>query len=258
MTKLKFDPRIVGSNTMLNYKLSHKLKLIERGKFNYLIVSLTYLIWCYQLKSMLIYFHNFKSHTIYFNGLKWTTGRTVSGWSMLNGRPGPDCISTLPPSPSTFQSKHWTKDATLASIKLNARVVPGHPLPPPPQMEHNWTFVHCSLWSLKETKNLSGRNLLDSSHESLSLMHDGIKIDCHHSFFRYIKPIDFAVLAGSLITTGPVGYSLRPHFVRKLNSWTGLTLGITSPLFGNTLFLGMIYSHGTTNVMIPMSKSINY
>ena len=30
-----------GSDTMLNYQLSKRLKLIERGKFNHLIITLT-------------------------------------------------------------------------------------------------------------------------------------------------------------------------------------------------------------------------
>jgi hypothetical protein len=36
-----FDPMTFNSNTMLNYQLSQKLKLIEKSKFNYLIITLT-------------------------------------------------------------------------------------------------------------------------------------------------------------------------------------------------------------------------
>ena len=41
LKKLRFDLMIFGSNTMLNYQLSQKLKLIGRGEFNHLIISLT-------------------------------------------------------------------------------------------------------------------------------------------------------------------------------------------------------------------------
>jgi hypothetical protein len=42
MTKSIFDPRIFGCDTILNYQLSQKLKLIRRSKFNYLIITLTF------------------------------------------------------------------------------------------------------------------------------------------------------------------------------------------------------------------------
>ena len=38
---------------------------------------------------------------------------------------------------------------------------------------------------------------------------------------------------------------VRPHLVRGLGPWIGLAN--TSPLFGNILFLGVVYSRGTTN-----------
>jgi hypothetical protein len=38
----RFELRTFGSDTMLNYHLSQKLKLIGRGKFNHLINTLTY------------------------------------------------------------------------------------------------------------------------------------------------------------------------------------------------------------------------
>jgi hypothetical protein len=37
----RFDLKTFGSDTMLNYQLSQKLKLIGRCKFNHLIISLT-------------------------------------------------------------------------------------------------------------------------------------------------------------------------------------------------------------------------
>jgi hypothetical protein len=36
MTESRFDHRTFGSNIMLNYQLSQKLKLIGKGKFNHL------------------------------------------------------------------------------------------------------------------------------------------------------------------------------------------------------------------------------
>jgi hypothetical protein len=39
--ELRFDPKTFGADTMLNYQLSQKLKLIGRDKFNHLIISLT-------------------------------------------------------------------------------------------------------------------------------------------------------------------------------------------------------------------------
>jgi hypothetical protein len=41
MTESKFDLRTFGSDTMLNYQFSHKLKLIGRGKFNHLTIIVT-------------------------------------------------------------------------------------------------------------------------------------------------------------------------------------------------------------------------
>jgi hypothetical protein len=41
LTESKFDYRTFSSNTMLNYYFSRKLKLIEKGKFNHLIITLT-------------------------------------------------------------------------------------------------------------------------------------------------------------------------------------------------------------------------
>jgi hypothetical protein len=38
--ELRFDPMTFGSDTMLNYHLSQKFKLIRRGKFNHLIILL--------------------------------------------------------------------------------------------------------------------------------------------------------------------------------------------------------------------------
>jgi hypothetical protein len=38
---LRFDPRTFGFDTMLNYYLFQKLKLIRRNKFNQLIITLT-------------------------------------------------------------------------------------------------------------------------------------------------------------------------------------------------------------------------
>ena len=40
LMKLRFELRTFNSDTMLNHHLSHKLKLIERDKFNYLIITL--------------------------------------------------------------------------------------------------------------------------------------------------------------------------------------------------------------------------
>jgi hypothetical protein len=37
----KYDPRTFDSDTMLNYHLFRKLKLIVRDKFNHLIITLT-------------------------------------------------------------------------------------------------------------------------------------------------------------------------------------------------------------------------
>jgi hypothetical protein len=37
----KFEFKTFSSNTMLNHHLSQKVKLIGRGKFNYLIITLT-------------------------------------------------------------------------------------------------------------------------------------------------------------------------------------------------------------------------
>jgi hypothetical protein len=42
LIKSRFDPMTFGSDTMLNYQLSQKLKLIGNGKFNHLIITLTY------------------------------------------------------------------------------------------------------------------------------------------------------------------------------------------------------------------------
>jgi hypothetical protein len=41
MTKSRFKLRIFSSNIMLNHHLSYKFKLIEIGKFNDLIITLT-------------------------------------------------------------------------------------------------------------------------------------------------------------------------------------------------------------------------
>jgi hypothetical protein len=41
LTELKFDPMNFGYNTMLNYQLFQKLKLIGRSKLNNLIITLT-------------------------------------------------------------------------------------------------------------------------------------------------------------------------------------------------------------------------
>ena len=38
MKKIMIKLKISWSNTMLNYGLSQKLKLLENGKFNYLII----------------------------------------------------------------------------------------------------------------------------------------------------------------------------------------------------------------------------
>jgi hypothetical protein len=40
LTELKFELITFSSDTMLNHHLSHKLKLIEKNKFNYLIITL--------------------------------------------------------------------------------------------------------------------------------------------------------------------------------------------------------------------------
>ena len=37
----RFKLRILGFDTILNYQLSKKLKVIEKDKFNYLIITLT-------------------------------------------------------------------------------------------------------------------------------------------------------------------------------------------------------------------------
>jgi hypothetical protein len=42
LTESRFDPMTFGFDTMLNYQLSQKLKLIKRCKFNHLIISLTF------------------------------------------------------------------------------------------------------------------------------------------------------------------------------------------------------------------------
>jgi hypothetical protein len=39
--KLRFDSMTFGSDIMLNYQLSQKLKLIGKCEFNHLIISLT-------------------------------------------------------------------------------------------------------------------------------------------------------------------------------------------------------------------------
>ena len=44
LTKLMFDPITFGSDTILNYKLSQKHKLIKRDKFNYLTITLVVII----------------------------------------------------------------------------------------------------------------------------------------------------------------------------------------------------------------------
>jgi hypothetical protein len=41
LTESRFDPMTFGSDTMLNYQLFQKLKLIGRGKFNHLTITLT-------------------------------------------------------------------------------------------------------------------------------------------------------------------------------------------------------------------------
>ena len=41
MTESRIDPMTFGSDTMINYHLSQKLKLIGRGKFNHLTIILT-------------------------------------------------------------------------------------------------------------------------------------------------------------------------------------------------------------------------
>jgi hypothetical protein len=41
LTESRFDPMTFGSDTILNYQLSQKLKLIGRGKFNHLTITLT-------------------------------------------------------------------------------------------------------------------------------------------------------------------------------------------------------------------------
>jgi hypothetical protein len=41
LTKSRFNLRTFGSDTLLNYQLSQKLKLIGKDKFNYLINTLT-------------------------------------------------------------------------------------------------------------------------------------------------------------------------------------------------------------------------
>ena len=43
MTESKFNLMTFGSDTMINYHLSQKLKLIGRGKFNHLTITLTLL-----------------------------------------------------------------------------------------------------------------------------------------------------------------------------------------------------------------------
>jgi hypothetical protein len=40
LTESRFNPITFGSDTMLNYQLSQKLKLIGRDKFNRLIITL--------------------------------------------------------------------------------------------------------------------------------------------------------------------------------------------------------------------------
>jgi hypothetical protein len=41
MTESRFELKTFGSDTMLNYHLFQKLKLIRKGKFNHLINTLT-------------------------------------------------------------------------------------------------------------------------------------------------------------------------------------------------------------------------
>jgi hypothetical protein len=41
LTESRFDPMTFDFDTMLNYQLSQKLKLIRRGKFNHLTITLT-------------------------------------------------------------------------------------------------------------------------------------------------------------------------------------------------------------------------
>jgi hypothetical protein len=40
LTELRFEQRTFGSDIMLNYQLSQKLKLLGRSKFNHLIITL--------------------------------------------------------------------------------------------------------------------------------------------------------------------------------------------------------------------------
>jgi hypothetical protein len=41
LTESRFDLKTFGFDPMLNHRLSQKLKLIGKSKFNYLIISLT-------------------------------------------------------------------------------------------------------------------------------------------------------------------------------------------------------------------------
>jgi len=45
MTESRFELKTFGSDTILNYHLSQKLKLIGIGKFNHLINTLNCLFW---------------------------------------------------------------------------------------------------------------------------------------------------------------------------------------------------------------------
>jgi hypothetical protein len=47
MIEIRFELKTFGYNTMLNYHLSQKLKLIGRGKINYLITTLTASLTCW-------------------------------------------------------------------------------------------------------------------------------------------------------------------------------------------------------------------
>ena len=44
LTESRFDPMTFGSDIMLIYQLSQKLKLIGGGKFNHLTITLTVLL----------------------------------------------------------------------------------------------------------------------------------------------------------------------------------------------------------------------
>ncbi|RDX67352.1 hypothetical protein CR513_53784, partial [Mucuna pruriens] len=146
--------------------------------------------------------------------------------------PDPDCISTFSPFPSSpiLQSKHCTIAATAVFIKLNASVVPGHPLLPPP----NGTKLNfiLSLSSSCSFKNLSGRNSLGWSQESGSL-----------------------IMAYKFIATAVFGGTSKPFI---LQCWRHSLVSL-SVSFTTACKYGMLgTSDSSTSLTLPVTNSISF